>query len=642
MAGTHAYIALPPDGSGKQVPQLAMQEINYNNGTIDFNVGDVITFGTSTWTGTVLELTAGSTTASGHLHVRIENPVPNPIPVLTLAEDILVNAVKNAEVANLNGGVYYAQQIQVVGHNTTNEMEVDTRGSAQVRFEEGSPQFDAFGKMQISDATVLGEYVNNYDIDTKEWFIETATGGTVTHIPSNQGTLFSTTTTSGSKAGATTHLYHKYQLGISQLAEITCAVGDTGKTNVRRYWGYGDDTDGLFFRLEETVMQVHLLSSTIGSSAVAQSAWNRDRLDGSGGEFNPSGHTLDVTNDNIYWIDFQWLGAGRVRFGVIIEGIRIVCHEMYHANLYTQPYMRTGSLPFHHEQINLGTAGSSSEMRIWCSVVKTEGKFQPQVIEHYHHIRKKEKQNGGLYMAAVTNWHPGRGMFAIRPKLTINSITNRTVAYPVRMSATNTGSESMWFQFRRSASPVGSPTWADFHAESALEYSEDFDIDQDNRGVQVGMWCVPPQSTENIDLKDVFGYRKERILLGADGTDQDKFTYVITAWNMSPIAGGSDAGTYTVNIAAASNTITKTAGISFVTANYDGVAFADGQMVYIRNSDSDDGYYLIDGAPSATVITVKNLDGSAVSFTGSTSDVITLQGGTRSLFFGNLNVEEIW
>jgi len=72
------------------------------------------------------------------------------------------------------------------------------------------------------------------------------------------------------------------------------------------------------------------------------------------------------------------------------------------------------------------------------------------------------------------------------------------------------------------------------------------------------------------------------------------------------------------------------------------VAFSDGQMVYVRSSVSNDGYYLIDGAPSATVITLKNLDGSAPTFVEDTGDVITLQGGTRTLFFGNLNVEEIW
>jgi len=641
VQGTHAGVVLPPDGNGKQVPQALMQEINYNNGTIDFVVGDVITFSTSSWEGTVLEVIG--TTSTGHLHVRVNRPVPDPLPNLTNGENILVNAVTNATVANLDGGSYYTQQVQLVGNNVMHPIEIDKLGAMHTRFSEGSPQFDAFGKLQISDATVLGEYLNKYDRNNKDFWYEENTGGTVTHIPANAGLLYSTTTTSGSKAASTSHLYHKYQLGTSQLAEFTVALGDSGKADVRRLWGYGDATDGLFFRMEEdTALQVYMRSSTVGDHVVNQSAWNLDRLDGSGGEFNPSEHTLDVTKDNIYWIDFQWLGAGRVRFGVVLNGVRIVCHEMYHSNQYTQPYMRTGSLPVHIGQANLATAGSSSEMRVWCQVVKSEGKFQPQVKEHYHHIRKREQQNGGIYMAAVMNWHPGRMMFAIRPKATINSINNRTVVYPVRLSATNTGTESMWIQARRGASFVGTPSWENFHTESSLEYADndDTNIDQDNRGVQVGMWAVPPNSTENIDLTDVFGYRKEKLLLTADNS-QDEFTYIFTAWNMSAIAGGSDAGTYTVDFDNTAKTITKTAGTSFLTANYDGVAFSDGQMVYVRNSVSNDGYYLIDGAPTATVITLKNLDGTAPTFVEDTGDVITLQGGTRTLFFGNLNVEEI-
>ena len=140
--------------------------------------------------------------------------------------------------------------------------------------------------------------------------------------------------------------------------------------------------------------------------------------------------------------------------------------------------------------------------------------------------------------------------------------------------------------------------------------------------------------------RSFIGIGKLYIELGADGIDQTGFQYVFTAWNMSPIAGGSDAGTYTCTVTAAGNTIIDT-GADFTVANYDGVAFAIGQMIKLRNSDSDDGYYLLT-AVAATTLTVKNLDGSAVSFTGSTTDVVTIQGGTRTLYFGNLNVEEIF
>ena len=134
--------------------------------------------------------------------------------------------------------------------------------------------------------------------------------------------------------------------------------------------------DGVFFTQYNGILYARIKSTASGSSSdimVPQSEWNLDRLDGSGGEFNRSGLTIDITKDNITWMDLQWLGAGTVRFGVMLNGKRIVCHEWHHSNDAAVPYMRTGSLPVYAELKNQTITDSGSEFRIWCSVVKTEG-----------------------------------------------------------------------------------------------------------------------------------------------------------------------------------------------------------------------------------------------------------------------------
>jgi hypothetical protein len=71
---------------------------------------------------------------------------------------------------------------------------------------------------------------------------------------------------------------------------------------------------------------------------VEQSAWNGDKLDGTGA----SGLTLDLTKPQILWMDFEWLGVGNVRCGFIINGQYIVCHTYQTANVYgTSVYMTT-------------------------------------------------------------------------------------------------------------------------------------------------------------------------------------------------------------------------------------------------------------------------------------------------------------
>lgn len=638
MASRVGNISLPVDQSGsvKQVGQGVQFELNYNAGTIDFKEGDVISFSTQNWTGTVLDVNGNTNT--GIVKVIIDEPVP-AVPVNTLGEDMLVNAIKFAEIANLDNSPIYFQRIQLVGKESSHVVEADHLGSLFVRYDEGAPHFDAYNKMQTSEETIIGEYLSQYEVDVQHWFIDTASGGSITHVNPGQGHLISTDTTNGSKAEQTTHLYHHNQVGLSQTMELGISLGSSGQTNLERYWGYGDEDDGLFFSLIGTTLQVLQRSSTQADVVVSQADWNIDRLDGSFGLLNPSEFTIDVTKLNTYWIDIQ-VATGRVRFGIFVGGARQVVHEILNDNTNIVPFIHTASLPIHIEQINTGITGDSSSMRFWHGVVKTGGKFEPTVREYFKHTRTNERVGGGVYQKAIGNWHPGRPLFTIRPKLSNNGITNRIVSIPTYLSVSNVGSSSMWIAARRNATLLDNPTFEDFHPESSLEFTDQGGINKSNRGVQVGMWVIPPDSTVNLDLSSVFGYRKERLLLNGDGLTQETFQYTFTSWNMALIAGGADQGDYIVDIA--SNTITKTSGPAFTDVNQDGVAFMVGHILRLHDADGsgDTGDYMIIGV-TGTVLTVEHINGDTVTFTGSTTDTVKLQAGDRSIFFGHLNVEDI-
>jgi hypothetical protein len=174
----------------------------------------------------------------------------------------------------------------------------------------------------------------------------------------------------------TTNHHHYYYPGTSNLYMFTVALSDDSTEGCMRRWGCLDDHNGLFFKLrEDNVLVVGQRSSVSGSpvtSWVAQSNWNGDKVDGTG----LSGFTLDPTKLNIYWVDFQWLGAGRVRFGVIDEyGNRIVCHTMLNANANLYPYMQTGSLAIRAEIQNKAITGNAASMRLTCASVHAEGEI---------------------------------------------------------------------------------------------------------------------------------------------------------------------------------------------------------------------------------------------------------------------------
>ena len=150
------------------------------------------------------------------------------------------------------------------------------------------------------------------------------------------------------------YAYLRYQPGKSQ--RVTMSFNFNGATtNVLKFLGYSDGTDGVEFQNNGTQNQFVIYSSTAnGNQTVGQSSWNLDKLNGSG----PSGLTLDITKDNMLFIDFQALYVGRVRMGFVINGNLGCAHQFVHANLVAQPYIADANTPY--SAVELNTAGTLS------------------------------------------------------------------------------------------------------------------------------------------------------------------------------------------------------------------------------------------------------------------------------------------
>jgi hypothetical protein len=88
-----------------------------------------------------------------------------------------------------------------------------------------------------------------------------------------------------------------------------------------------------------------VVSKTI-DTRIPQSAWNIDRMNGTGAsQFN-----VDLTKMQMFYIDFTWYGAGSIRFGFKNNrGEVIYCHRIANNNLNTEAYMRSGNLVARYE-----------------------------------------------------------------------------------------------------------------------------------------------------------------------------------------------------------------------------------------------------------------------------------------------------
>jgi hypothetical protein len=231
----------------------------------------------------------------------------------------------------------------------------------------------------MSQPFTLFDSQNRYAADPS--FDTSLTGsGTTTFLPNESAVSLSVTTASGDKIIRQTKRYFPYQPGKS-LFVISTFIMSAAKTGLRQRVGYFDVNNGVFLQRNDAELAFVIRTYTSGSPSdtrkVAQSSWNGDKLDGSGA----SGITLDTTKAQIMFMDFEWLGAGSVSCGFVIDGEYITAHTFDNANEITAVYMQTATLPIRLEIENTATTASSSSMKQICSSVMSEGGYEQMSIE---------------------------------------------------------------------------------------------------------------------------------------------------------------------------------------------------------------------------------------------------------------------
>lgn len=238
---------------------------------------------------------------------------------------------------------------------------------------------DAFGRLRISDATTIFDSIQQFGDNTLVW--ETALVGTglSSSLPNESSISMSTGgTASGSSVTRQTKVYHRYQPGKSQMVLATFVMDNGPVANLRRRVGYFDNSDGVYFEVSGSNINLVRRTSATGAvinNEVSQSSWNLDKLDGTG----ISGKTLDISKAQILVTDLQWLGVGRVRMGFDIDGRIYPCHQFLNANTtLTSVYMKSACLPIRYEITNTDATVGTNTMRHICSAVISEGGFEDQ------------------------------------------------------------------------------------------------------------------------------------------------------------------------------------------------------------------------------------------------------------------------
>ena len=175
--------------------------------------------------------------------------------------------------------------------------------------------------------------------------------------------------------------YCIYQPGKSLLF-MASGIIDPSNNNYTTRIGYFDNVvpltnplivrNGLYFEHSGGVCSVNIKNNV--TAKINQSDWNIDKLNGTG----LSGLTLDFRKTQLFVIDMEWLGVGRVRFGFYAYGKIQYCHQVTNINMLTAPYTNSINLPICYSIYNSTTGGgTSNNFKQICSTVISEGGYAP-------------------------------------------------------------------------------------------------------------------------------------------------------------------------------------------------------------------------------------------------------------------------
>lgn len=238
----------------------------------------------------------------------------------------------------------------------------------------GGAGSDAFGRQRVSNPEMIFNSKQIFDNQPLYWddIQESGSGTSSTYSNDTASSTLSTSASTAGKRTRQTFMRFNYQASKSQLIFITGILkASGGGTGIITRMGYFDDNNGLFLECNAGTINLVRRTYTSGSpydNVIPQSSWNLDKMDGTGA----SGIILDFTKTQIFMMDFEWLGVGRVRFGFNIEGVTYYVHELSAANALTTVYMSTPNLPLRYQIINDGT-GIASSINCICSAVISEG-----------------------------------------------------------------------------------------------------------------------------------------------------------------------------------------------------------------------------------------------------------------------------
>lgn len=366
-----------------------------------------------------------------------------------------------------------------------------------------------FGQTRVAQSYTLLDSINKYGLDLNEFATSSVGAGTITSVTSQSAVRLGIGTGATDSARVRSHSYYRYQAGKEQQVKLTGYHEAPLVANQVRRWGYFDDSNGIFFATSGSNFGVYRRSSAIGGTVVdtfiSQSAWNIDRLDGTG----DSGVNLNLRLAQIYEFHIDWLGVGIAEF--YVNGI--LAHRLSNPNSFAGPYMSTAQLPVAVDVQNSAASTSGSFVFI-CSSVESAGGQKPP------------KYNFAAYNASdVTVSTTEIPILAIRPGLTFRGIENRIQVFPENCVVSTEGSRAA-FRVILNPTTITGGTWVSSSVSSScVEFNSTSTAFTGGETIYRGFMPLS-QDVREANFSSFFSENARNLRLNGFGTSSDTLLIV--------------------------------------------------------------------------------------------------------------------
>lgn len=328
------------------------------------------------------------------------------------------------------------------------------------------------GRIKSSHSRLLLETRYMYGSGTSVEMNDKLVGsGTLTADQPRNCYLGSVGTASGDRVVRQTKQYAPYIVGTSNSGNITFTLNQA-KTNLRQSVGFFDDLNGFIFRMNGLVPELVIRKNGVDTEVIPQTAWNKERFDGSMSVFNMSGLTADWTKTQIMTVDYEWVGVGRVQIGFNMNSDVHIAHEFFHANILTEPYINQPSLPARWELQNIGTTTSSSTIMMICASMYCEGAESETGFS-----RSISTDGTSIALTTLNASTDGHGLLAVKLKDVLVGKPNHAFARLKNWSVITTKDIQYKIVILPNSSYLnGTPTWTAVPGYGWCEYIKDFEL----------------------------------------------------------------------------------------------------------------------------------------------------------------------